>query len=76
MKVNGIAALGDSNRDPFQMARLLVEFYGDEALRFAVKGAIASLERRDPADMARWRLVVKAVRRLAPETRPEEQPPH
>ncbi len=76
MKVTGIAALGDSNRDPYQMARLLVEFYGDEALRFAVKGAIASLERRDPADMARWRLVVKAVRRLAPDSRPQGQTLH
>ncbi len=76
MRVTGIAALGDSNREPYQVARMLVEFYGDEALRFVVKGAIASLERRDPADMARWRLVVKAVRRLAPEPRPEAPPPH
>jgi hypothetical protein len=76
MTVTGIAALGDTNRDPYQTARLLMEFYGEDALRFAVKGAIASLERRDPDAVARWRLVVKAVRCLTPESRPEGQPLH
>ena len=76
MKATGIAAFGDTNRDPDQTARLLMEFYGDEALRFAVKGAITSLERREPAGVAHWRLVVKAVRRLAPATRPRGQVLH